>query len=139
MQELEREPTDQEIMDALGMGKEEFGYSTLDKKALSLDAPLGEDGEGSLIDILDLNTERTDSALIRESLSKDLNSYMNLLSQRERDILNYYYGLNGEKPLILKDIASILRTTSERVRKQKEHAIRKLQKTTSKNNLRSYL
>jgi RNA polymerase primary sigma factor len=140
-QEFEREPTAEEIANALEMSPEEV------KKALessgrhvSMDAPIGNDEEGNMYDVLqNRNIPGPDRVLIDDSLRKEIERALTTLSQREADILRYYFGLNGAPPHTLEEIGEKFGLTRERVRQIKEKAIRRLKHTSRSKNLKSYL
>jgi RNA polymerase primary sigma factor len=128
-QEYEREPTDDEVAEALEISEE---YVTQIKKIgtrpASLDAPLQAEEAFNLLDLLqDSDAIIPEAGLISNSLMVDINSVLRKLSSRESEILILFYGLNDTPCLTLSDIGIKLEITKERVRQIKEKAIRKLQ------------
>lgn len=98
----------------------------LNIKPTSYDNPIG-DESGTLIDLIpNQNIENTDSLLSKESKQKEINSILNLLTDREHDILIMYFGINGDS-LTLYEIADKFGLTHERARQIKNNAITKLQ------------
>lgn len=98
----------------------------LNIKPTSYDTPIGEEA-GTLIDLIpNQNIENTDASLSKESKQKEINSILNLLTDREHDILIMYFGINGD-PLTLYEIADKFCLTHERARQIKNNAITKLQ------------
>lgn len=103
----------------------------LNIKPTSYDNPIGEES-GTLIDLIpNQNIENTDETLFKESKQKEINSILNLLTDREHDILIMYFGLNGDS-LTLYEIADKFGLTHERTRQIKNNAINKLQNKYNK-------
>ena len=98
---------------------------------INLDNPLNEEGD-TLLDILNNpNAELADSGLSTEdTLKKKLLEMLNVLDNRERIIIEDYYGLSGNTRT-LEDIGGDFSLTKERVRQIKEKALRKLRNETS--------
>lgn len=98
----------------------------LNIKPTSYDSPIGEES-GTLIDLIpNQNIENTDASLSKESKYKEITSILNLLTDREHDILIMYFGINGDS-LTLYEIADKFGLTHERTRQIKNNAISKLQ------------
>lgn len=141
-QEFQREPTHEELEDILDISSKEI--DDLIKSAtrhLSMDAPMGEDGDsGSLYDVLvDSDASETEKKLMKESLKKEINKVLAILPARDADIVCYYYGLKGEGYMTLEEIGNMFGLTRERVRQIKERALRRLRKTTNSKSLKYYL
>jgi len=140
-QQLEREPTVEEIalaMDIPILEVENALRST--GRHLSIDAPLTEGEDNTLLGILDSNDEpRPDVQLINESLQKEINRVISTLSEKEKDVLKFYYGLDGGPAHTLEDISEKIGLTRERVRQIKEKALRRLRKSSKSKILKSYL
>ncbi|MBP9716003.1 MAG: RNA polymerase sigma factor RpoD/SigA [Candidatus Pacebacteria bacterium] len=139
-QELGREPSDEEIMEYLDIDKESFNHYLESAKHLSLDSPISEEGDITILDTIDNQEESPDSILMKESLSIELKRVINKsLNEKEKEVLIYYYGLDGNAPLRLEDIAKRMKITREGVRQIKERSLRKLGKHTYRKKLISYL
>jgi len=142
-QEYQREPMPEEIADLLKLQikivKEALETSNYH---VSADAPLrGSDGdETTLYDTL-VNRESTspDLSLINGSLRIEIERVLKTLPEREAEILRYYFGLIGESPLSIDEIAELLKLTRERVRQLKEKGLRKLKIAHRSKLLRSFL
>ena len=98
----------------------------------------GEDS--SFLDVY-VNNEspNADSGLIFESLSKEIQRSLSTLTERERDIINLYFGIGISHGLTLDEIGAKFDLTRERVRQIKEKAIRRLKHTARSKLLKSYL
>jgi RNA polymerase primary sigma factor len=126
-QKLEREPTAEEIANALEIPTAEVENALRTSgRHLSIDAPLAEGEDNTLLGVLDNNDEpHPDLHLINESLQKEINRVISTLSEKERDVLKYYYGLDGGPAHTLEDISEKVGLTRERVRQIKEKALRR--------------
>ena len=144
MQEHEREPSSDELAEIMGMKvKDVQSILRLSGHHLSMDAPLSSDDDGDGITMLDTMTcadsEIPENSLMNESLREEIRSGLQVLNQREIDVITGYYGLNGGHPLTLEEIGYMYGLTRERVRQIKERAIRRLRKSANQGVLRSYL
>lgn len=140
-QELEREPTVDEIAEAMDIPVIEVENAMRSTgRHLSIDAPLTEGEDNTLLGILDNNDEpRPDVQLINESLQKEISRVISTLSEKEKDVLKYYYGLGGGPAHTLEDISEKIGLTRERVRQIKEKALRRLRKSSKSKILKAYL
>ena len=140
-QEFEREPTAEELANILEMTVSEVENSLkVSGRHISVDAPLADGEDSSLLDVLrDDEAAKPDNALIDESLSKEVEYALMVLTTREADVLRYFFGLGGRQPLTLEEIGTNLGLTRERVRQIKEKSIRRLRATTKSRILKAYL
>ncbi|MEO6759352.1 MAG: RNA polymerase sigma factor RpoD/SigA [Saprospiraceae bacterium] len=143
VQAFERDPSDEELAEVLGVTIKEVQTMTRGTvRHVSLDAPLSsnDDGEATMLDVMmpDDATE-PDMELMAESLRDEVAHGMNILAPREVEVISCYYGLNGYKPLNLEEIAERYGLTRERVRQIKERAIRRLRKAYNTEALKAYL
>ena len=106
---------------------------------ISVDAPFADGEDNSLLDVL-VNTDspNADRGLINESLATEVERALEVLTERERDILRYFFGI-GCSEMTLEEIGEKFDLTRERVRQIKEKAIRKLRQSSRSNILKSYL
>ena len=133
-QEFEREPTSEELADILHMTVSEVENSLkVSGRHISVDAPLTEGEDNSLLDVLrDDAAVRPDTSLIDESLSREVEYALLVLTTREADVLRYFFGLGGRPPQTLEEIGTNLGLELEMVgtklpRLTGETAIDKLQ------------
>jgi RNA polymerase primary sigma factor len=110
-------------------------------KAMSLDAPMSDsEDSNSLLSALGQNEEPDpDKRLIDESLKRQITISLSSLSDKEKDILKYYYGLDGNAPHSLEDISEKVGLTRERVRQIKENSLKRLRKGSNSKVLKTYL
>lgn len=135
----EREPSPEEIGEILDLAPEEITSSMkLSSRHVSMDAPLNGDNL-SLFDVLENNDNIPDALLMSDSLRVQVQQSIAILTQREADVICYYFGLGKSKSLTLEEIGAKLNLTRERVRQIKESAIRRLRQSSSSNNLKPYL
>lgn len=139
-QEFEREPTPQELADALSMTPEEIAETMrLAGKHLSVDAPLQQGEDNRLLDIIPNEQQLPpDNELIHESLRMEINYVISSLTDREAEVVKLYFGLDGQT-LTLEEIGEKFGLTRERVRQIKEKAIRRLRHTNRTKSLKAFL
>jgi len=141
-QEFEREPTPDELAELLEINREEV-ETTLGVAArhVSMDAPFQEGEENSLLDVLEnTNTPRTDAHLeYIESLRREIERSLSTLTDRQKEVIKYYFGIGVEHPMSLEDIGDKFGLTRERVRQIKDKAINKLRATSRSKLLVNYL
>ena len=140
-QKHEREPSINEIAKTLEIAPEEIKEAFKNSsKPLSMDAPLNEEEEDSMYEVLESSENPTpDETLLNESLNREIERALSSLTEREAKIIRLYYGLNNKHPFTLEEIGEKINLTRERVRQIKEKAIKRLKHTTRNKILRSYL
>jgi RNA polymerase primary sigma factor len=139
--EFEREPSASEIAVALDMTDADVANTLrMSGKQISLDAPLSQDAESRLLDVLE-NDElpSPDRILLDESLKLEIENILGGLSKREAEVIRLYFGLGQEHPLTLEEIGERFKLTRERVRQIKEKAIKRLRHSSRSKPLRSFL
>lgn len=140
-QDLGREPTPEQIGAALSMPAERVSELLVwAEKVFSLDAPLSDEEENTLGDIIEDErtigpVETTDRELLREEVRRVLNN----LTLRERQVIELRFGLADDHDHTLEEVGRRLKVTRERVRQIEERAIRKLRHPTSSRFLKDYL
>jgi RNA polymerase primary sigma factor len=141
-QRLERNPSDEELAEAMNLDVEEIMSSTShSNKHTSLDSPLGSDEETSLLDMLqNHDSVATDKKVSHaESLQKEVARSLKMLTPKQRETICYFFGIGVDHPLGLDDIAKKFDLTTERVRQIKEKALLKLRAMQNFESLRDYL
>ncbi len=107
---------------------------------VSMDAPLQDEEGGTLLDLFqDEEIASPDEKLINGSLQVEVERFLGTLSDREAEIIRYYYGLNGYRSHTLDEIAEMFSLTRERVRQLREKAIKKLKSNYRNKILKNYL
>lgn len=141
-QKNQREPSNDELAEMLEMKPDELAVlrATLTFH-LSVDTPVGDDDDTTSLDLMTDSTMATpDSNLIDESLHDELEHALQALSEREVEIVKYYFGLNEfNQSYSLDEIGIKMNLTRERVRQLKDKAIRKMRRFAITKELKSYL
>lgn len=140
-QELERTPSVAEVTESLDADERDLAWVQNTSEApLSLDAPLvDDDPSATLGDMLADSTSSADDSLMGESLHSDLERSFSVLSDRERDIIKLYFGIDHNHPCSFNEIAILMRLSNERVRQIHRDAILRLRHSKYKDQLRAYL
>ena len=140
-QKYEREPTEEEIAESLDMKTTEV-RSTLgaEVKQMSMDAPFGEDDSGSLLDVLENDSEGpTDTGLVfNHSLKIETMRALSTLTPRERDVVLMSFGIGFDNPYTLEEIGDVMGLTRERVRQIREKALQKLREPGKNRRLKEF-
>ncbi|MEA1873877.1 MAG: RNA polymerase sigma factor RpoD/SigA [Bacteroidota bacterium] len=139
-QENERKPTSEELSQALEIAPEKVSDTLrVSGRHVSVDAPFVSGEENSLLDVLEnSDSPAADNGLLNESLSREIHRALATLTERERDIIRYFFGI-GCQEMTLEEIGATFSLTRERVRQIKEKAIRRLRHTTRSKLLKTYL
>jgi RNA polymerase primary sigma factor len=142
-QQFEREPSAEEIADLLEMDIEEVS-ATLNissSRHVSMDNPMSEGEEGTLLDVMENpNADKTDGELVHnESLKTEIDRSLKTLTERQKEVICFFFGIGVDHPMSLEDIGERFHLTRERVRQIKDKAITKLRANNKSNLLRSYL
>jgi RNA polymerase primary sigma factor len=140
-QELGHDPTPPQIGERLGIsGTRVSELLVWAEKVFSLDAPLSDEEENSLADIIeDTQTAGPVASTDRELLKDEVRRVLNHLTQRERQVIELRFGLIDDHDHTLEEVGKKLRVTRERVRQIEERAIRKLRHPTSSRVLKAYI
>lgn len=142
VQKNEREPTNEELSAILDIPAENIGHVLKGRERhLSIDAPLSDDPNAmTLIDLLSIDEENSpDLKLMKESVQKEVLLGLDVLSPREAEIITRFYGLGGERPWSIEEIAHNFGLSKERTRQIRDRAIRRLRKSMTKESLLSFL
>lgn len=139
-QENERTPSPEELAQVLDLPKEKVADTLrVSGRHVSVDAPFAEGEDNSLLDVLVNNdSPNADRSLINESLSTEVERALSTLTDRERDIVKYFFGI-GTSEMTLEEIGEQFGLTRERVRQIKEKAIRRLRHSSRSKQLKTYL
>ncbi len=141
-QKNQREPSNDELAEILEIKPDELAMlrATLTFH-ISVDTPIGEDDDTTSLDLMtDSSMVTPDGNLIDESLHDELEHALQALSEREIDIIKYYFGINEfNQSYSLDEIGIKMNLTRERVRQLKDKAIRKMRRFAISKELKSYL
>lgn len=139
-QENERKPSPEELAEMVNELPEKINDSLrASGRHVSVDAPFIEGEDNSLLDVME-NTDApsADNTLIYESLQKEISRALDILNDRERDIIEMSFGI-AQPQMTLEEIGDNFGLTRERVRQIREKAIRKLRNANKTSLLRQYL
>ena len=139
-QEHERRPSPEELAETLDLPAEKVADTLrVSGRHISVDAPFVEGEDNSLLDVL-VNDDSpvADKTLINESLSTEVERALATLTERERDIIKLFFGINCQE-MTLEEIGEKFGLTRERVRQIKEKAIRRLRHSSRSKLLKTYL
>lgn len=139
-QEFERKPSIAEIAEEINLSQERVSDAIKgNNRHVSMDAPLTDGNDNGLADLLQGNDgQDIDTHLLLESLREELKLALNILDERERFVIEAFYGIN-QPEMTLQEIGAKKGLTRERARQIREKAIRKLRKNTQNKLLKSYL
>ena len=139
-QEHERTPSPEAFANELELPKEKVTDTLrVAGRHVSVDAPFADGEDNSLLDVLvNPDSPNADRGLINESLSTEVDRALETLTERERDIIKYFFGI-GCSEMTLEEIGEKFDLTRERVRQIKEKAIRRLRHSSRSKLLKSYL
>lgn len=140
MQKNNRAPSLDEVADALGMEKSKVNAALLTSgKHISMNAPLIDDEDSCLLDLLTNDDKgNADSSLISDSLKEEVHHALDLLPERESQVIRMYFGINTPE-LSLEEIGEELNLNRERVRQIKEKALTLLRNAQIGSVLKEYL
>ena len=139
-QENERRPSVDEIADKTDLPHEKIeDVLKVNTRQVSVDAPMA-DGDGtSMIDFMQSDSDSsTDEELLKESLRAEIASALSVLNDRERNVIEAFYGIN-QPECTMEEIGKKYGLTRERVRQIREKAIRRLKQSTQNKMLKAYL
>lgn len=134
-------PSNRDVADQLGWRVEDVErVSSIVTNPTSLDASIGEDDDSSLGDFVqDENAADADTIITNYELTEILRTLMGPLTEREKGVLVYRFGLDGAAPLTLEEVGEIYGVTRERIRQLEAKAIRKIRYSRKRRLLRGYV
>jgi RNA polymerase primary sigma factor len=140
-QRFERPPSNSELAIEMEIPESKvLEAQRMSSRIVSMDAPIDQDEETKLVDVfVNEDSPGTDENLIRESLAKEVQRSLSTLAEKEREIINMFYGIGVPHSYTLDEIGSIFDLTRERVRQIKEKALRRLKHSSRSKLLKAYL
>lgn len=137
----ERRPSAEELADQLDITPDKvMDTMRVSGRHVSMDAPFSEGEDNSLLDVMaNTDTPTTDNSLMHESLAEEIRRVLSTMKERDREILEMFFGLNGQPQLTLDEISTRLGLTRERVRQIKDQAIKNLKNSSQSKVLKAYL
>ena len=141
-QEYERSPTAEELAFFLDIDTEEVSATmNVAARHVSMDSPLSDGEESTLIDVMiNSNADSADKQIMfRDSLKQEIQRSLSVLTERQKEVICYFYGIGVDQPLSLEDIGARFCLTRERVRQIKDKALTKLRTASRCNLLKEYM
>lgn len=141
VQELGREPTTEELAEAMNMPPDKIEeILKVAQEPISLETPIGEEEDSHLGDFIEEKTILSPSeAAAKQLLKEQLESILNTLSKREREVLKLRFGLEDGRPSTLEEVGKRFGVTRERIRQIEAKALRKLRHPTRSKRLKDFL
>ena len=139
-QEYERRPSAEELSEKIDIPEEKIDDALhISGHHVSVDAPFVDGEDNSLLDVLvNDDAPMADRQLVLESLRAEIASALQMLNDRERKVIEAFYGIN-QPEMTLEEIGTKYGLARERVRQIKEKAIRRLRSNTKNKMLKAYL
>jgi RNA polymerase primary sigma factor len=139
-QVYERPATPEELAEDLETTVEKVSNALASSgKHLSYDTPFSSDEDNTLLDVLQSAEPGTDKQMMNESLSIEVSDSMRILGEKERDIIELFFGLKDHQAHSLEEIGEKYHLTRERVRQIKDKALARLRQSTRSLALQTYL
>jgi len=141
-QQFEREPSPEELAEVLELDIEEIRSTIgIGGRHVSVDTPLSEGEDNTLIDVMEnTNADRAETNIEHnESLKIDIDRSLQTLTERQKEVICFFFGIGVDHPMSLEDIGDRFSLTRERVRQIKDKAITKLRSNSGAKSLRNYL
>ncbi len=138
---LGRKPTPKEVAKVMGLSpKKVQEILKISQKPQSLETPIGEDGENSLIDIIaDEYTASPQELATYSFLKKQINEILGGLSDRERKVIELRFGLVDGVTRTLEEVGHEFNVTRERIRQIEAKALKRMKSEEVAQALRDYL
>jgi len=113
----------------------------ISRDLISLDTPIYDEKDSSLLSdfVVDRGYKPPHEVVVDKALQEEINLVLETLSQKEAEIIQYHFGLNGRRPMSLKEIGSRYKLTKERIRQIEKKALKRLQHPSRSSPLRDYL
>ena len=141
VQELGREPTNEEISEHMGIEVDKVNeIRKIAQEPVSLETPIGEEDDSHLGDFIEDETAiAPDEAANFSMLKEQLNQVLSTLSEREKKVLELRFGLNDGTPRTLEEVGKEFEVTRERIRQIEAKALRKLKHPSRSQKLKDFL
>ncbi len=140
-QELNREPTDEELAKKLGITVEKVReVYKISQDPVSLETPIGEEDDSHLGDFIkDERAMGPEEYTTQEMLKEELDSVLLTLTEREEKVLRLRFGLDDGQCRTLEEVGQIFGVTRERIRQIEAKALRKLRHPSRSRKLKDFL
>ena len=113
---------------------------SISREMVSLDAPIFKDGSDSNIgDFIEDDTQNPEASLLENAVKEDVRTLLATLSDKEREIIELRFGLEGKNPMSLKEIGELYNLTKERIRQIEKKALERLRHPSKSKIVESYI
>ena len=137
---LGRDPNLDDIVEHLDIKRSEVeDYFKYSSRHISMDKPINEQGDDLYQIFENSSSSKPDEGMMDDSIKHNIKSVLSTLSEREAFILEKHFGLNGESPMPLEDIAEMLNLTKERIRQIKQKSLIRIKRSMRSNLLENSL
>ena len=138
--ELDRNPTFEEIASHSKISVEKVRAILENENVAHLDMPIGEDNDGTFLDLLqDQNSQGTDFITENTSLNEKIKEALSGLTEKEETIIRLRYGIGTKRVHTLEEIGKMYNVTRERIRQIEKQILKKLQDSETSMILESFL
>jgi RNA polymerase primary sigma factor len=140
-QEYHRKPSTEELAKELDLPESKVqSLMDMNMRQISTDAPLDDDDDGNFLDVyVDQDSTATDEAVENESDNNAIKRSLSALSDKERQVINMYYGIGVNREYSLDEIALNLGISRERTRQIRDRALKRLKSSTNSALYQMYL
>ncbi|MBR6878897.1 MAG: RNA polymerase sigma factor RpoD/SigA [Bacteroidales bacterium] len=140
-QEFQRKPSAQEIANEMDLSESKVqSLMGMNLRQISTDAPLDDDDEGNFLDVyVEQDSKATDEAVENESNQNAIQRSLGQLTEKERHVINMYYGIGTPREYSLDEIAMDMGISRERTRQIRDRALRRLKSDSSSALYQMYL
>jgi RNA polymerase primary sigma factor len=139
-QEYKRKPSLDEVSEYLDVDRQKIeNLLACSKEDVSIDSPINNHEESTLLDILSNADAFPDHEVIKDSVKEVIQQSLNTLGPRDREVVQLYFGLNINDPLPLEEIAKKFNLSIEHTRRLKDNALQRLSKSPHSPLLKSCL
>lgn len=141
-QEYERTPTTEELAFFLDLDLDEIVSAlSVSSRHVSMDSPINDGEDGTLMDVMvNGNADMADKKIMfNDSLKQEIQRSLSMLTERQKEVICFFYGIGFDQPMSLEDIGARFRLTRERVRQIKDKALTRLRGASRTNLLKEYM
>ena len=130
----------EDIAAECGMTKDQvLEVMQMSREVSSLDAPVGAEEDSSFGDFIESDLQKPDDVVMEEALKESVRKILDTLPERERGIIALRFGLEGKKPMSLKEVGELYNLTKERIRQIEKKVLGQLSEDSIVQDLKAYI
>lgn len=130
----------EDIAAECGMTKDQvLEVMQMSREVSSLDAPVGAEEDSSFGDFIESDLQKPDEVVMDEALKESVRKILDTLPERERGIIALRFGLEGKKPMSLKEVGELYNLTKERIRQIEKKVLGQLAEDGTVQDLKAYI